>query len=258
MDVAGTAVTEGGIYTQLYTDFMFLIPFAVYYLVVQIVNKKIDVYIAYLLSFGIITIAMLIMLSKGRMSRYYYTKSYYPLWFVLFLVTFLVLIHFMSTQKELLFTIILIVAGLRIVDYKGIETWLLKDTELTDFNYSQKMFSLYNWNKMIANNPVIRGDEFLPACEWVLENGADKDIPLIAGGDVYYYQYYYDAFTGENSSWCCGWWYSVDELKQKFDNEDIEFAVIVKEGALYNDNQQFWDSFDVVNQYGQFCVIHIN
>lgn len=258
MDVAGTAVTEGGIYTQLYTDFMFLIPFAVYYLVGQIVNKKIDVYIAYLLSFGIITIAMLIMLSKGKMSRYYYTKSYYPLWFVLFLVTFLVLIHFMSTQKELLFTIILIVAGLRIVDYKGIETWLLKDTELTDFNYSQKMFSLYNWNKMIANNPVIGGDEFLPACEWVLENGADKDIPLIAGGDVYYYQYYYDALTGENSSWCCGWWYSVDELKQKFDNEDIEFAVIVKEGALYNDNQQFWDSFDVVNQYGQFCVIHIN
>ncbi|MDD6633487.1 MAG: hypothetical protein PUE83_11610 [Lachnobacterium sp.] len=42
---------------------MFLIPLAVYYIVAQIINKKLDVYVTYLLSFGGVTVVMLRLLS---------------------------------------------------------------------------------------------------------------------------------------------------------------------------------------------------
>lgn len=258
MSVSGTAVIEGGTYTQLYTDFMFLIPLAVYYIVAQIINKKLDVYVAYLLSFGGVTVVMLRLLSIGKMSSYYYSKCYYPLWFVLFLIGFLVLEYFMDRQKEMLITVIILVAGLALIDNRGVETWLLQETKLFDVNYSHEMFSLYNWNKMISNKPVIIQDNFIPVCSWSLDNAENEQVPLITGNETYFYQYYYDAITGQDSTVCCGFWYSVDELKQRFQSEDIEYAVIVKEGGLYTENQTFWDSFDVVNQYGQFCVIHIN
>lgn len=258
MSVSGTAVIEGGTYTQLYTDFMFLIPLAVYYIVAQIINKKLDVYVAYLLSFGGVTVVMLRLLSIGKMSSYYYSKCYYPLWFVLFLIGFLVLEYFMDRQKEMLITVIILVAGLAFIDNRGVETWLLQETRLSDVNYSHEMFSLYNWNKMISNKPVIIQDNFIPVCSWSLDNAENEQVPLITGNETYFYQYYYDAITGQDSTVCCGFWYSVDELKQRLQSEDIEYAVIVKEGGLYTENQTFWDSFDVVNQYGQFCVIHIN
>lgn len=111
---------------------------------------------------------------------------------------------------------------------------------------------------MISNKPVIIQDNFMPVCSWSLDNAENEQVPLITGNETYFYQYYYDAITGQDSTVCCGFWYSVDELKQMFQSEDIEYAVIVKEGGLYTENQTFWDSFDVVNQYGQFCVIHIN
>lgn len=257
MDVAGTAVVEGGIYTQLYVDFMFLIPLAVYYLITQIIKRKVDVYIAYLLSFGGVAAAMLALLYKGRMSRYYFSKFYYPLWLVLFVIAFLVLIYFINNQKEMFITIILIVAMLRIVDYKGIETRIIQRTALTDYNHSQKMFSLYNFNTLMTQNPPICKSDLLEVCRWRLENQEEQYVPMIAGMEVFAYQYYYDAITEENSAWCCGWWFNVDDFKEKFATEDVHYAVIVKDGALYSENKDFWDSFDVVSQSGSLCIIHI-
>lgn len=257
MDVSGTAVVEGGIYTQLYVDFLFLVPLVVYYLIAQIVNKKLDVYITYLLSFGGIALIMLALLYEGKMSRYYYTKCYYPLWLVLFVTSFLVLIHFLNNQKEMFITVVFIITAFRIVDYKAIETRILAKTELTDYNHSEKLFSLYNFNTLMARNPPMCKRNLLSVCEWRLENQQEQYVPMIAGIEVFAYQYYYDAITEENSAWCCGWWFNVDDFKEKFATEDVHYAVIVKDGALYSENKDFWDSFDVVSQSGSLCIIHI-
>lgn len=76
----GSAInTEGYIYRDLYSNFIIILPFAIYGLINAFVTKKVNCHHILLIIFAAITLVMFYFGLQGKISSYYYYKMYYPL-----------------------------------------------------------------------------------------------------------------------------------------------------------------------------------
>lgn len=93
--INSTIALEGHIYRELYANFLFLLPFTIFYIFSKIKQKKNDFITITLLVGGAITFLLfLVGVFTGKVSSYYYFKMYYMLYIFFIIATF-------GTIKEL-------------------------------------------------------------------------------------------------------------------------------------------------------------
>ena len=121
---------EGYIYRDLYINFVPFIPFALYYIIYMIKNKK----NSFSVILTIILIAFILVTfiggMKGKVSSYYYFKSYFCLWIFIIYLTHRALSKFIENKetKPFAYTYLLIYITMVLIVFFGI------DQKITDKN----------------------------------------------------------------------------------------------------------------------------
>lgn len=142
---------EGYIYRNLFSDFVFLIPFVLYriYQCVQKGEVKFDYVMSLFL--GLYTCALLVVTYIAKMSTYYYYKIYYLLWMTVFYTAVMVIVTLGNEALRVIHSIFITICMIAFYSIMGIENRIQSVTENRGFKINENVaisdfLCLYNWN----------------------------------------------------------------------------------------------------------------
>ncbi|GHU66547.1 hypothetical protein AGMMS49983_16410 [Clostridia bacterium] len=81
-NVSNSITAEGGIYRNLFTDFLPYAPFVFWLLWRQVTKRKWDFPILFSLIFAVYQFGIFVLMMMGRVSTYYYYKLYFATWLI--------------------------------------------------------------------------------------------------------------------------------------------------------------------------------
>lgn len=237
--IGGTAVNygtalgaEGGIYRNLYSDFLLYCVPAVYGLITVIKKKMtslctflVPIFSVYYLFFGILML-------KDKVSTYYFYKLNYLLW-MLILVMFMIGMHELIENEKLMFgtvlggilSLMLIYASGKELDYHNENSNYLPYTDADTF------FRVYSYNREFRSAPSQRPDELIDISKVVDEQYKDDTVTFIG-----YWEnlYWFDALTDQrNQDIATVEVEKYEGILQEFYNGDIGDYAVVEKGYEY-------------------------
>ena len=168
-------ITEGYIYRDLYSNFLMLIPLALFYIIYSLKNKKNSLSTIMLILCTVFTVYLLKKGLKAEASSYYYYKIYYLIWIVvLYMITQASFIMIESKQAIYIGSyictyLIIIIASLIEIDAKisninllfNPNSYLKAYTDIYVFNYKKmnEEKTIYTSNQIKAINSLIKEAE---------------------------------------------------------------------------------------------------
>ena len=261
----GTALNEqGAIYRELYVDFIWFVPFVLYFLIHSLRRKKINAELIFLCLFAAVEAAMFVLTWKGKISSYYYYKLYYPLWLLVFVVAARGIFLLLEEAKDFLIACISLYVGIFLLAATGMEDKIVASPAVLQLeNKSSKIFGLYatNLNYIHTDWSQFEMNEHYPAlAAYVTEHlgGEKKPIPMIVDGAHYTFCYWYMAFTGQKCQPYYGWVNDIDETKKLISEKKMDYVVLLYHNSYYIDNQDYWEGFDTVYQNGAGVIKRVN
>lgn len=263
ISVAGAMQEDGGIYAELYINFVLMFPLLVYWMIRRVKEKEITENFVFLATFLLFIVETFVMVYMGKFSVYYYYKMYYPLWLVCFVVVLLACMELAKRQWEMLVSLGALVAFLGIMYSTKLEDNILANTMLTPWNHSQQFFDIYTFNRDRFGVSKLYDSQLLEFCEFTLEKMEKKDeeecdvIPLLADSGTYAYVYWYDAITGQQSYEYYGWCNELNKIERMLDEGCCDYLVVLKSSDIYRDNREYFDGFDRVMENKMGVVISV-
>ena len=239
---AGSQIAlEGGIYRDLFSNFVPFIPFALFGLWRMWKDKENHILrylFLYLMAFiGVLFIGGM----KGKVSSYYYYKNYYLLWlFIMLLVYYAVTLlePKLRSYAVIAFLSWTCILGMGVL---GIEDKIAFHNQMFDEN---KKSGSYN-DILVFNYVTLQSEPYSALkCELysyvydeLLSNGAAQ-VPIACywEDDVWY-----QALTNQRLD---GWDYlSADHVAYyaKLDEVDADYMLVLTDSAIYQDNQEYYD-----------------
>lgn len=256
MTVSGVIATNGGIYIELYTNFLLMLPLVVYWLFRRFKDRQLNELGFFLLSFIGFTLLIFVLVCKGKASPYYFYKLYYPLWLLFFMVALLAAFELYEHQKEMLYSLLVVVAFFVVMSLGKIEDKVIEHTGLCTLNHSNQYFDIYYYVKAYGSSGSSYDARLLDLSREVIQKWGtdDKNVPLLVDAVNYGYAYWYDAITGEYSADFYGWCYPFDEIIKRIDQQECDYLAIIKNQNFYSDYAAYFNSFDKVYE-DDFSVI---
>lgn len=191
----------GNIYGSLYGDFIFAVPFCILWYAKSIKTKNIGVE-CIMLSVMLVYIAVLFLGNYfGRISAYYYYKTYYVLWSVVFMLVLKAVLS-LKSERQFIFSYMLMWGLLFLVYISGAETKLRPEGNLNLLGHSNgrtasDYFGLYHYNIAYGNASgrtisEATKDLYMEAAK--LSNRTNEFIPYI--GEYKWHEWTYFALAG--------------------------------------------------------------
>lgn len=250
--VGSAIANEGAIYRDLYSNFIFIMPVAMYGYW-NMLRKKKNRLLSFLTPFLLIFILALFLKGMtGQVSSYYFYKNYYLLWCVVFLLGFQGIVCMEKKTRELLicgFLVWLFVVGVfrfqiesRVQNKNSLYSVSEKSASYLDiyaFNRDAKALPQYPWEKVQL---------YQYAVTELLETGKTQEVP-VAG----YWEdsYWMEAITSQRLNGY-DYWNNGDELFFTSLEEKAEYVIVLKDSEFYASYQEYFDSMERVfeNTYG--------
>lgn len=176
---------EGYCYRDLYSNFIFFVPFVLYYCINKIKNKENSFLNINFIITMIFTIILLYMGLKGKASSYYYYKTYFLLSIIIMSITVKVCHELMDNKfKILVYSFITMYIAIIAGSIFNIDNIIAERNYL--INPVQKMnlyADIYSFNYTKINSEVtILTNKQLDAIKFIKERGATKENTKIYGG----------------------------------------------------------------------------
>lgn len=234
---------EGGIYKDLFSNFVLLIPFALYgyYYLIKEKRNWIILYIFPLLICFILTLFGLGMV--GRVSSYYFYKNYYFLWLIVFILAFVGITHMEKKNRPLLTMGVLMWLFVAFVGFYRIEDRIENQNDRYVANNNSRAFcDIFMFNRDALGNPVYpygKIDIYRYAINEITDT--DKYIPVVCYWEDYFWM---EAITGQrNGDYKC-WDVSPDVFFERL--QDVDYVMVLRDGEFYLQYQEYFDSFEKV------------
>ena len=248
--VGGLLSIDGGVYRDLYSNFMWVLPFGVYMIIKGIRKKEINENVITLLCFGVVTVGMLLLIYKGLFAAYYYHKLYYPLWYLFFVLTAEAIESLWDKAKDLLISVFVVFACIACLFWSGFEARIVySKTGLANADKSSSIFDIWGYNRMLWQNRYLKySDQYFAICDYVIEELKDeeKPVPLLATQENYAACFWYEGITGEACTDYYGWFNSFDVIKQRIEDGEINYFVVYKDAPIYAMHLDYFEEFEYV------------
>lgn len=245
---------QGGCYSELYMDFLLLIPFTAYVVISEIKEKRISVESIFLLSGIVFEAFFMILTYAGIVSAYYYYKIYYLLWILFFVL--LTKYFEKYYEKEKVFTYIFtgIYLALAILSFRGIEekvmisvpkidTW--NDENQIVKSDSNSFFGIYRatWDGIAGEKRSCNQDK-IELFDYAADYGEKKGEKVIfAANDAVYAECldraWYDGIIGTNSGGWCDWKNELQDIIMVLKEAGKKYCIVLKDSDLYNRNTEY-------------------
>lgn len=178
--VASGISMEGGIYRDLFSNFVFWLPFAVYAALMIFFEKKDDLAIMYAIFLGIFMLYLAIKVMKGETSTYYYYKNNFFLSAVIFYLAYYALIMLMDLKWQIVFSYFLIYFLLMISTVFHVEERMQqKSFLLVPIVKSNYYFDIYETDHLLLSQVNQFNDEKVEISEYCYTNYPQQNNPSI-------------------------------------------------------------------------------
>lgn len=251
MSAADVISIDGGIYRELYVNFLFVMPLVAYMVIRSIHKKQMDENMIFFMTVCAFVLVLFVLAGLKLVSGYYFYKFYYPLWFFAFVLAIQGIEKLLEEQWEILASYGFVFAFLFVMHYGKLEQLVvLSKADFQEEYRAGEFFSLYDFNKSyLSLTGSTFPDEYMDICQYVVDElGGEENIPLIAARDNYEKCFWYEALTGNDCSEYYGWKYNFEKVRKKLEHQKTDYFVVFKESAIFVNNVKFFERFEVVYQ----------
>lgn len=258
--ISESIAAEGGIYRELYSNFLLILPIVLYWIFNRIKERNLEERVVFILILGCAVLLFFMLAYKGKISSYYYYKWYYPLWLLFFAIFTSALFELYEKQKTMLLSYITVFLFLAVMSFGGIEDRIISNHMLQPVNRSASFFDIYLYNKgMMETSGGVYDHNILDLCDFVMkEIGEDGNIPIVTSLDTYAYWFWYDAITGnESESHFYDRINSWEKYKEVLEKENCKYVVVINSSEIYQNHKAFWSAFECVKENSLGKVLKI-
>ncbi len=260
VQVGNAIAAEGGIYRDLYSNFVFFLPIAIvgYVLLVRAKKNRLMVFLAPFLG-----VFMFVMFYAGyharKVSTYYFFKNYYLLWMVVFVLLMSALSHFDINGRRVVTAYFGMWCFVAMMLLTGLETRIQNNNNWYVLDHkSQHMNDLltFNWNTTQEGPyPLTKMD----LMHWVYQNLVEPKttenlVPVASSEEE---TYLYESVTGQRLPDYRFWITSENGLERYFEHmdQDTDYVCVFTDSGLYELQRKYFDSFPRVYENSAGFVV---
>lgn len=255
----GSAIgNEGHIYRDFFSNFIWLLPLALYGIIRLIKEKKQDITVWIFGIFSIFVIGMLYFCQKGTVSTYYYYKNYFVLWLLMFLLAFTGVYYLSQHGKSLIlsgFATWVFIAGMY---FFNIESDLAqKRPLLVPVEKAGSINDIYSYNLQKLRTATYSIDK-IQLYDYVYTNLLCEDENLVVPLAGYWEDdYWYQGITNQRIEGYMYWNNSEEEYFAKLKAE-AEYVLVLTDSEFYRNNQLYFDSLEKVYENNGGFLAKVN
>lgn len=253
---AGSAIAaEGYIYRDLFMDFVPFLPFALYGLLTRLQKKKFTAGVLLLFLFSVFTFGLFLLGMKGKVSSYYYFKTYYVIWMLVFYFLMVGIAKLAKKSKTALLSYALVWLLVGAVSFTKLDEKVSKRNILFEpAPRSSMLFGLYEFNRnKLQKESTVTGERF-QLYEFVEEHcPSENPIPL---ADDHEGLYWYEGITNQLMESFYTWNTDAAAYQEKL--QSVDYVIVMKDSQAYQANRNYLDSLHRVydNAAGFVAQVH--
>ena len=225
---------EGGIYKDIYRDYIFLLPFALYEFIKELKKRKIKMNFVLFATMSVYMCVLFLGGMKGLVSSYYYCKNNYIMWLILFIAAFAGMIDVLEKNKEILYTYLFTWGMICVIFLSRVEIKIAECNENYDITKAGNYLNIYDYNKsgFFAHYFC---EDYLELFNWMKNNVEKKGKKGALAVSTYYYEYWYQALVNRNFEV-----YNGDfDLYMKWCENTSDYVCVVYDDFYYSHRQHF-------------------
>lgn len=178
-DVAASHIgAEGYMYRDLYSNFIYLAPFVLFFCIDKIKNKKNCFLNIIFIVTVIFTIALLYMGLKGKVSSYYYYKTYYLISILIMIISVKSIYKIMDNKLQVYaYSYLFIYLAIIIASLSGIDGKITQKNALfnpNNFLHAYTNLYTFNYSKVVDDGKILT-EEQLKAIKYLTEKEKNKE-----------------------------------------------------------------------------------
>lgn len=248
LTVSSAINEEGGIYRELYSNYLPFLPLALYEFYMQIKEKKnhiVNFIFIYLVVFmvGLFTLGMM-----GRVSSYYFYKTPFMLWAPLMLLCFLGACRVAQTMAGIVVSYFVVWLGVFCMFFTGFEGKIQQVNSLFDISVKSGAYNdifAYNYNLYVQGGYAY---EKMEIYHWVYDNLLEQGEDMVAICSWYQDDIWFQAITNQRLN---GWdFVTADHIAyyEKLKECGANYVVVLTDerSQIYIDNPDYWESLEKV------------
>lgn len=251
--VSSQIALEGGIYGDLFSNFIFLIPLVVFGWWMLVKNKK-NILVKILLPLSVMFVAALFIMALSRkVSAYYYYKNYYMLWVLAVFVAFLG-VYYMEKQTRLVVAAGAIMwAMLFLFGLRGWENYITDKNPLLHPRIKAAVVGdIYYFNRdflRTARYSEGKIEIFKYVREEILDEELTDEVLIISYVED---QYWYDVITDQRLPK-----YSSGTVMENIQNKMVKYVVVLYDRSDYGVYQEELDAMEKTFENSDGFVIRV-
>ena len=252
-----TIVIEGGVYRDIFSNFILIFPFALYAFIKMIKEKKNSVILAITLLQVLFTVGMFVMVMKQKSSSYYFFKNHYLLWLLGLLLAYFCLQYLDKVAKTIVAIgvalwgtmVSLWVFGLEYAVQNKVPLMVLtpKAGILSDiYVFNRDAMCIPEYSKEIT-------ELYTYVCDNILSYN-DCEVPVAGTWEDYMWM---TAVTNHDNSPIYWLWSVGDESFIGALKESANYVIVLYDRDVYSNNKEYFESLEKVycNGAGYIAVI---
>lgn len=242
----GSAINiEGGVYKELYVNFLPYIPFAVFglYRGIREKDRRLNTYLFPM--WGVFMLVLFLLGMNGRVSSYYYYKTYYVMWLLVIWMCYYGITYL--SKKEMSLAVIWGVMQLALIgnNLMGVERSITAKNEM--FNPTPRdgaVTSVLDFNRQIAGFPrysVEKIELYRYVYDVLIEEKKETNIMCVSEIEDYlwYHAIINQEYTGNN--------YDIIGTEEFFSNSTISnYICVLYDSQSYIAEQEYYDALEPV------------
>lgn len=254
----GSAIsTEGAIYRDLFSNFVPFLPLAIFGFIMNLKKKKIETNM-FLLPLLAIFIAGLGYLGlKGKVSSYYFYKNYYLLWLLVLVMVVQSLVYVTGQAKIFLasyFAVFAMVCGMYLTNFEGKVQAKNSLFSLTIKANTYLDVFAYNYSELGSESYL---DSKMQLYQYVYQELLSKGQTIVPLAGYWEDDYWYQGITDQRLSGYAYWNYGEEYFFEQLE-EEAEYVLVLYDGEIYENNQQYFDSLEKVYENEGGFVAKVN
>lgn len=245
----GNAINEeGGIYRELYSNYLPFLPLALYEFVMQIKEKKNHVVNFLFIYHAAFMVALFTMGMMGRVSSYYFYKTPFLMWVPLMFLCFKGACRVAKQMMGIVISYFIVWLGVLAMFFTGFEGKIQQVNSLFDISVKSGAYNdiyAYNYNLYMQGGYPY---EKMEIYHWVYDNLLEEGEDMVAICSWYQDDIWFQAITNQRLN---GWdFVTADHIAyyEKLKECGANYVVVLTDdkSQIYQDNPDYWDSLEKV------------
>lgn len=260
LTVAGAINEEGGIYRELYSNYLPFLPLALYEFVMHIKEKKNQIESFLFIYLAVFMVGLFTLGMMGRVSSYYFYKTPFLLWVPLMILCFKGACRVAEQMMGVVISYFIVWFGVFAMFFTGFEGKIQQINTMFDMSVKSGAYNdifAYNYNLYVQGGYPY---EKMEIYHWVYNELLQKGEDMVAISSWYQDDIWFQAITNQRLN---GWdFVSGDHIAyyEKLKECGANYVVVLtdEKSQIYQDNPKYWDSLEKVYENGAGFVAKLD